>query len=91
MSGQPLIALPREPRLTMVEQSEWSTALRREHRDLSAEGADIRCEACQAAIQRDDRAIYLECGLCEFCDARLSPYPHRPSQDDPRWPGGLSC
>jgi hypothetical protein len=75
----------------MVEQSESSMALRREDPDLSAEGEDIRCEVCWAAIQRDDRATYLECGLCEFCDARLSPYPHRPCQDDPRWPGGLSC
>ena len=75
----------------MVEQTEWSIALRLENRDLSAHGEDFHCEACWVLIQRDDRAAYLECGLCEFCDARLSPYPRRPSQDDPRWPGGLSC
>jgi hypothetical protein len=75
----------------MVEQMEWGTALRRENRDLSADGEDFHCEACWVLIQRDGRAAYLECGLCELCDAQLSPYPRQPSQDDPRWPGGLSC
>lgn len=52
---------------------------------------NYRCDACWIVIPPEERETYLESGLCEFCDARLNPYPRRPYQDDPRSPGGLVC
>ncbi len=69
----------------------WVAAGSRAAWGPAAGAEDYRCDACWIVIPREESETYLECGLCEFCDARLNPYPRRPYQDDPRSPGGLVC
>jgi len=75
----------------MVELRLGSAALTEASSDRKAESEGMRCDACWILIGLDQREAFLQIGLCEFCDARLNPYPHRPTQHDPRWPGGLVC
>ena len=56
---------------------------------VAADAEEYHCDACWILIPREERKAFLESGLCEFCDARLNPYPRRPYQDDPRSPDGL--
>jgi hypothetical protein len=57
----------------------------------AADAEEYHCDACWVVIPREERETFLESGLCDFCDARLNPYPRRPYQDDPRSPGSLIC
>ncbi|MEA2782809.1 MAG: hypothetical protein QOK29_4353 [Rhodospirillaceae bacterium] len=48
-----------------------------ENSDQWLQQADLHCEACWDLIAQEDRKTYFRSGLCEDCDARLSPYsPH---------------
>jgi hypothetical protein len=65
-------------------------ALGEANRPLTPREESLHCDVCQALILHNDREVYFQTGLCEFCDARLNPYPRRPHRDDPLR-AGLIC
>jgi uncharacterized CHY-type Zn-finger protein len=64
----------------MVVETSWDE----QNWPLTTQEESLHCDVCQVLFSHDSRECYLQTGLCEFCDARLNPYP---CHDDPLRPG----
>jgi hypothetical protein len=73
--------------LAMVAEMGW----REQSWRSVARGESLHCDVCWALIPHDFREAYIQTGLCEFCDARLNPYPRQPDHENPHGPGGIVC
>jgi hypothetical protein len=71
----------------LIVETAWSE----QNWPLTAQEESLHCDVCWVLIPHDYRESYFKTGLCEFCDARLNPYPYRPYRDDPRLPAKLVC
>jgi hypothetical protein len=61
------------------------------NRPLTAQEERLHCDVCRILIPHNDREVYFQTGLCDFCDVRLNLYPCQPHRDDPLRPGLIFC